>query len=272
VIEAANGQLALDVCSKVRPDIAVLNVEMPIMGGWELLRRLKGDPKFADMPVIFLTGRTSTSEIVEGLKMGAHDYLRKPFEPPELIARVSAAIRVARLQQELNKQNIELDLLSRTDQLTGLPNRRSGEESLEAAFENSQRYGWPITILMIDVDHFKLVNDHHGHAGGDAVLKEVARRMSSVLRTGDVAARWGGEEFLIVLPNTDLQGGALLAERLLDVMREKTIDVGVERCTVTVSVGVASDSNMSVDKLVQAADGALYLAKQSGRDRLEVAS
>jgi two-component system, cell cycle response regulator len=273
VLEAANGQLAFELCRRIRPDIALLDVEMPVLSGPQLLKRLKADPDFSEIPVIFLTSRTSTAEIVEGLRLGAHDYLRKPFEPAELIARVSAAIRVTNLQQQLSRQNAELELLSRTDQLTGLNNRRSGEERLRAEIETARRHQLPLTVLMLDVDHFKLVNDTYGHGGGDVVLRTLAQRIQSILRISDIAARWGGEEFLITLPNTSLEGGLVLGQRIISVIRDSPMVLDDQRsCPVTVSVGAAETSGESIEDLLRQADEALYSAKREGRNRLHPAT
>jgi two-component system, cell cycle response regulator len=272
VLEAANGQVAFDLCQQDRPDVALLDVEMPVLNGPQLLKRLKADHRFSDIPVIFLTGRTSTAEMVEGLRIGAHDYLRKPFEPAELIARVSAAVRVARLQQQLSAQNHELALLSRTDQLTGLSNRRHGEERLRTEIDAARRYQRPLTVLMIDIDHFKLVNDRYGHAGGDTVLRELGHRLRDPLRGADVAARWGGEEFVVLLPNTSVEGGIALAERLLDTMRENPIVVDDHATSaITVSIGAASSDDTPLDEIMRRADEALYRAKRDGRDCLRLA-
>lgn len=273
VMEAANGQQALELCLATKPDVALLDVEMPVMDGRQLLLRLKAAPELADMPVIFLTSVTSTAEIVHGLQNGAHDYLRKPFEAPELIARVSAALRVARLQQELTRQNAELSVLSRTDRLTELSNRRHGEERLQAEMETARRHQQPLAVLMLDVDHFKQVNDQHGHGAGDAVLQELARRMQGILRLGDIAARWGGEEFLVVLPNTALTGAIALAERYLQIVRDVPVTIhNAQPCAVTVSIGVTDAAGLDFDAVLRQADEALYRAKREGRDCLRVAS
>jgi two-component system, cell cycle response regulator len=278
VIEAENGQVAFDRCEQDIPDVALLDVEMPVLNGPQLLKRLKADHRFSDIPVIFLTGRTSTAEMVEGLRIGAHDYLRKPFEPAELIARVSAAVRVARLQQQLTTRNDELALLSRTDQLTGLSNRRHGEERLRAEIEAAQRYQRPLTVLMIDIDHFKRVNDQYGHAGGDAVLRELGHRLRTLVRAADTAARWGGEEFVVLLPDTSLAGGIALAERFLETIREMPIVVDDQAtgddhatCSVTVSIGAAGSDETPLAEILRRADEALYRAKRDGRDCLRLA-
>jgi two-component system cell cycle response regulator len=273
VAEAADGPAALAICRERQPDVVLLDVEMPEMSGFDVLAAMKADPGLRDIPVVFLTGRSNTADIVDGLRLGAHDYLRKPCEPTELQARVQAAARVKRLQDELRQRNQELDLLSRTDSLTGLHNRRHVEEYLARVTSLARRNAEPIAVLIVDIDHFKSVNDGHGHDAGDAVLREVANRMTSNVRLEDMIGRWGGEEFLAVLPGTPAQGAAELAERLRQV-------VAVEPCRlpgggtiqVTVSLGCAASMLADAGTLVRSADAALYEAKELGRNRVIVAA
>ena len=272
VTVAENGEAALRAARAERPDVVLMNIEMPVLDGRQTLKQMKLDHELEDIPVIFLTGRTSREEMLAGLRMGAHDYLRKPFDPAELIARVSAALRVARLQQQLGKRNAELDSLSRTDVLTGLHNRRDGEEWLKVESARALRYRRPLSLVMIDIDFFKKINDRYGHARGDTVLREMSRRLAAVLRQGDIAARWGGEEFLVLLPDTDVDGAQRLGERVLQVMRSQPVVFdSTTNCSITVSLGVASGSGAEPDALLKRADDALYAAKGAGRDRLVLA-
>ena len=273
VAEAAGGAAALAVCRERQPDVVLLDVEMPEMSGFDVLASMKADRGLRDIPVVFLTGRSDTADIVDGLRLGAHDYLRKPCEPTELLARVQAAARVKRLQDELRQRNQELDLLSRTDSLTGLRNRRHVEEYLVRVASLARRNAEPIAVVIADIDHFKSVNDGHGHDAGDAVLREVANRMTSNVRLEDMIGRWGGEEFLAVLPGTPVQGVAELAERLRQVVAEEPCrlpDGGMVQ--VTVSLGCAASMLADVGTLVRSADAALYEAKESGRNRVVVAA
>jgi two-component system cell cycle response regulator len=258
----------LETCRRERPDAALLDIEMPVLDGFEVLRELKGDADLADIPVVFLTARTGTDDLVVGLQLGAHDYLKKPFEPAELIARVSAAVRVKELQDQLRLRNAELDAISRVDPLTGLYNRRHLAEHLASSASASRRHRHPLSIVLFDLDHFKSVNDHHGHAAGDAVLREFAARLRSNLRVEDVAARWGGEEFLVLLPMTDRKGAAAFADRIRAALSAEPFDLGNGQTgTVTVSAGSATSGAEDVEVLVQQADEALYAAKAAGRDR-----
>jgi two-component system cell cycle response regulator len=273
VVEAAGGADALALCRERQPDVVLLDVEMPEMSGWEVLAAMKADPGTSNVPVVFLTGRSDTADMVDGLRLGAHDYLRKPCPPAELLARVHAAARVKRLQDELRQRNQELDLMSRTDALTGLRNRRHVEEYLARVTSLARRHAEPVAVLLADVDHFKSVNDGHGHEAGDAVLREVAGRLVGSVRLEDMVGRWGGEEFLAVLPNTPAQGAAELAERLRRVVAAEPCRLpGGGHLTATVSIGCAASLVDDAATLVRSADAALYQAKEAGRNRVVVAA
>jgi len=270
VVQAIDGQSALEQCTLTRPDAILLDIEMPGMDGHEVLARLKADAKLSDIPVVFLTGRTSTADMVAGLRAGAHDYLKKPFEAAELIARIGGAVRIKRLQDELQLRNQQLDLLSRIDGLTGVYNRRHVDEQLEAEANRASRYGEPFAVLMLDIDHFKHVNDHEGHPAGDRVLKEFARRVQAVVRTNDIVGRWGGEEFVIIAPETDSENAVLLAQRVRSEVCQRPFDLGGRSIDVTVSIGCAAGVE-SDTALVDRADKALYRSKTEGRNRVTTA-
>jgi two-component system cell cycle response regulator len=271
VVEAADGQLALERALACPPDVVLLDIEMPVMDGYETVQALKSDPTTAAVPVVFLTGRVGADDVVRALKLGGHDYLRKPPEAAELLARVSAALRVKSLQDELRTRADELDLMSRTDHLTGLNNRRHVEEALRMLGASARRHGFPLAVLLIDIDHFKRVNDTLGHNIGDQVLQEVAARLRGSLRTEDTLGRWGGEEFLVLLPHTDLDAAAVLAERLRSEMSSRTLTAGGGALTISISVGGAAAEEPGDHDLLQLADQALYVAKDAGRDRVHIA-
>lgn len=273
VVEAADGDLALRAFEEWRPDVVLLDVEMPGLDGFHVLEAIKRDARAGDTPVVFLTARDGTADLVEALELGAHDYLRKPFEESELLARVRAAHRVKRLQDELRDRGAQLDLISRKDPLTGLWNRRHLQEQLPGLESLSHRHGIPLSVLMVDIDHFKRINDREGHAAGDEVLRVVASRLQESVRTEDLLARWGGEEFLIVLPMTGMPGAAETAERVRAVVAAQPVALGDRAIRVTVSVGCASLSKgEALNALMARADAGLYRAKGTGRNRVEVAA
>ena len=267
VLEADDGDAALRTCRSTPPDAVLLDIEMPGLNGHQVLATMKSDPELADIPVVFLTGRTDTADIVEGLRLGAHDYLKKPFETSELLARVSAAVRVKTLLDELKATNAELDRVSRHDALTGLANRREIDERLAAAMSLVRRHEQSLTVLMLDIDHFKNVNDTFGHASGDVVLREFAERLQGVLRAEDVAGRWGGEEFLVIA-FSDLDGGVALGERIREVIASKSFDLGNADLAVTVSIGCATAGGHDCAAVVRDADASLYRAKELGRNQV----
>jgi two-component system, cell cycle response regulator len=271
VVEAVDGESALAQCALIRPDAILLDIEMPGLDGNQVLVRLKADPELSDIPVVFLTGRTSTDDMVAGLRAGAHDYLKKPFEPAELLARIGGAVRMKRLQDELRMRNEQLDQLSRIDALTGIFNRRHLDEQLAEAGRISSRNQFPLAIVMLDIDHFKQINDSHGHPAGDLVLQEFARRLKSTLRAGNILGRWGGEEFLIIAPRTTPDEAMMLGERLRLSIADQPIDLGSVRLSITVSIGCGVGMKASAE-LVALADAALYRSKAEGRNRVTVSA
>jgi two-component system cell cycle response regulator len=271
VLEADGGPAALDQCRRNAPDVILLDIEMPGQDGYEVLAELKADAELRDIPVVFLTSRTGMEDVVAGLDGGAHDYLKKPFEPPELVARVAAAVHVKKLQDQLRERNVELDRVSRTDALTGLHNRRHLEAELERQHGIARRHDDPLCVLLLDIDHFKNVNDTYGHPAGDLVLREFASRLSGQVRLEDVTGRWGGEEFLVILPRTGLVGALGVAERIRQVTAGMPMVAAGHDILVTVSGGCALGPAASPDELVAQVDARLYEAKASGRNRIAAA-
>ena len=254
VMEADDGMVALQQCRQRPPDVILLDIVMPGLDGYQVLAFLKSDPELSHIPVVFLTGRTGMSDVVTGLRAGAHDYLKKPFEPEELLARVASALHVKQLQDQLRDRNALLDELSRTDALTALYNRRHLDEELARRHGEARRHQDPLGLLLLDIDHFKHVNDLHGHPVGDDVLREVARRIQHELRLEDVAGRWGGEEFLVILPRTDLNGVRRLAERIRLAISGTPVTAGDQDITVTISGGCAVGPGESPAELLHQAE------------------
>lgn len=272
VIEAEDGTAALERCRQQPPDVILLDIVMPGLDGYQVLAQLKSDPQLSHIPVVFLTGRTGMADVVAGLRAGAHDYLKKPFEPEELLARVGSAIHVKQLQDQLRDRNAQLDQLSRTDALTALYNRRHLDEELGRRHGEARRHRDPLGLVLLDIDHFKHVNDVHGHPVGDDVLREVSSRIQNELRLDDIAGRWGGEEFLIILPRTDFAGVVETAERIRGAVSASPVAAGDQRIAVTISGGCAVGPGESPAELLRRADKRLYEAKAAGRNQIIAAT
>jgi diguanylate cyclase (GGDEF)-like protein len=249
---------------------------MPGLDGEKLLR-MKSAARDAEVPVPFLvlTAVTDPERRARLLREGASDAITKPFHTPDLIARVSLHQKLVQTQRELLEKNRELEVLSRTDPLTRLANRRHLDETLARELARARRTGMPVALAMVDVDRFKRVNDAHGHLAGDAVLVEIAKSFSGVVRETDCVGRYGGEEFLVILVNNDTAGALIFAERLRDAVAELRVETEEGAMLgVTVSIGVTawSPGLQSPHAFVSQADEALYRAKESGRDCVRVYS
>jgi diguanylate cyclase (GGDEF)-like protein len=273
VAEAGDGLTALEACRQAPPDVVLFDIEMPGLDGYQVLAELKSNAELKHIPVVFLTSRAGMEDVaVAGRRGGAHDYLRKPFEPAELLARVGSAIQIKKLQDELRRRNAELDRMSRTDELTGLYNRRHLDEELVRLHSDASRHHQLISLLLLDIDHFKRINDTYGEPAGDQVLRTFADRLRAVLRAGDIAGRWAGEEFLVVLPRTDLAGAREVAERIRFITAFDPVVADGKEISMTVSGGCALGPAESVEVVVSLADKCLYEAKQAGRNRVVIAT
>ncbi len=253
-------------------DLAVLDRKLPDMDGVVLCQELRADPVYRSRYVIMLTGEDDQEAKVEGLELGADDYITKPFQVPEFLARIRAGQRIADLQRELMETNRRLELLSITDGLTKLYNHRHFQDQLARAFEESQRYERPLSLAIIDIDFFKRVNDTHGHAVGDEVLRELARVFHESIRSTDLAARYGGEEFAVMMPETNLEDGLVFAEKIRDMIERTPVRTQAGELKTTVSIGVATVPHSklhSAKELIVAADKALYRAKRNGRNQVQ---
>jgi len=271
-MEAADGEEALAWVAEQAPDAILLDVDMPGLDGFQTLERLNALPAASRIPVIFLTAHSAAEDAVNGLALGAQDYIRKPCSPEELVARVRTTMALKARQDALHEQLEAVTRLSTTDTLTGLPNRRRLDEILAAAGQASAA-GQPLSVAVIDIDHFKRVNDREGHAIGDAVLRTVALRLLSVVRDRGHLGRWGGEEFLCVLPGTDADVTARLAEAMRAAVCIEPVPVTESSgLDITVSIGFATGVGVDAHRLVVDADTALYEAKGTGRNRVASAA
>jgi two-component system cell cycle response regulator len=266
VVAAADGDAALALVAGERPDAILLDHELPGLSGAELLDRLRADDELAAVPVIMLTHSPDREVLLDALERGAHDHLVAPFDPAELAARVMAALRVKALHDQLMEANRRLAAQALTDELTGLANRRHGAHALERAVAVATRHGHLLALARVDVDRFKEINDTHGHQAGDRVLAEVARRLAGAVRGGDELARWGGDEFVAILPDTDREGALRAAERLRAAVAAAPVPVSVGDVAVTISVGWAHWAGDTPGDLLARADRSLYQAKETGRN------
>jgi two-component system, cell cycle response regulator len=248
------------------PHLAILDWMMPEMDGVEVCRRARALETRQPPYLILLTALGEKDHMMTAFSAGADDFVNKPYDPAELRARVEVGRRLVELNAELIEAQLRLEVQVHTDALTGLPNRRAIVEVLEKELSRCQRGHSPLAVGMIDIDHFKQVNDEHGHAAGDAVLCELARRMQSALRPYDRVGRFGGEEFLVVVPGVSRAEFAGLLERLREVVREAPFTADGRDLAVTVSLGGAEFADESMDALIARADDALYVAKARGRD------
>ncbi len=256
-------------------DLVLCDLMMEGFDGFKFLGLKRSRPDLTEVPVIMLTGAGAVTEKVKALEGGASDYLTKPFEDAELIARVRVHLKLRALQNELREKNRKLEELSNTDDLTKLANRRHFMEVASIEFLRALRYERPLSCILLDLDHFKRINDTYGHLAGDAVLRTVSQTLRNGLRGQDIAARYGGEELILILPETSPEGAEAVAQRYRRAIRELAIEHEGQIVKVSASFGVASYPSNSADTLehlVRAADAALYQAKELGRDCVVVAS
>jgi diguanylate cyclase (GGDEF)-like protein len=276
--EAGDGMEGFKLLSDRKPDLVICDLEMPRVDGFKFLEMVKAREELLDIPIIILTGSSDRDSKLRGLEQGASDYITKPFDDAELVARVRIHLKIKKLQDELRK-TIKLKgtighlrALSNLDSLTNLCNRRFFMEILENELQRAKRLRACYSIIILDLDHFKSINDIYGHQGGDTVLVTVAETLLGILRRYDFASRFGGDEFVLLLPSTPNAGGVEVAQRLLASIQTLRFAAPMEQLSVTASMGVAtypSPKIGSVSALIHAADCALYQAKGNGRNRVE---
>jgi two-component system, cell cycle response regulator len=268
----SNGTDAWDVLAADNPPcMALLDWEMPGMDGMEVVRRARAEFGSRPLYIIMVTSKDTQSEIVEGLGDGADDYVAKPFDPAELDVRIRSGARILKLQKQLLDANQRLEELARTDMLTGFYNRLALNRDLKKRFEEVD-YGPPVSFIMVDLDHFKMVNDTYGHDGGDRVLRQFADRVKLQLRHCDVVCRMGGEEFLVIALDADRKIGMMLAERLRRTVEKDHFVLADEtHISVTCSLGIRSVASVrksdDMDTFINDADLALYQSKDTGRNK-----
>lgn len=277
VITALDGQTAIRQAAENAPDLILLDVLMPGMDGLEVCRILKSQQATAEIPVIFITVVSKPRDIVKALEAGGQDYITKPFCALELRARIKAHLELRESREalkayareleaknrELNETLARLEVVAMTDYLTGLPNRRFMMQRFTEEIARVKRTHGQMALVLADVDKFKAINDTYGHNCGDLVLERIAAVMRENLREQDIVARWGGEEFLFLLPDTDFAGGQVVAEKLSRAILAEAISYGDRQLSVNVTFGVAQyDCASDIDANIKKADEALYLARK----------
>jgi len=269
---AESGEKALQMIEVTPIDLIIMDVEMPGLDGFETTRLIREWLNGHWIPIIFVTGKNDDASYTEGIEAGGDDYLIKPISAVILKAKIQAMVRITAMRDQLSQLNNELEKLSQTDSLTQVYNRRAFNDIASKFWRVAMRRQSPVSVLMIDVDHFKLYNDHYGHPAGDKCLVAVSAAITqSLKRPDDTLGRYGGEEFVIILPDTDREGAALVAENILRNIEKLSIEhlKSSTAAVVSVSIGGASCMNTTcrcVDGLVKQADQALYKSKQSGRN------
>lgn len=272
VMKAYSGQQCLDFARDAnKPDIILLDIHIPGISGIDTLKKLKSQATTCDIPVIMVSANNSDANIIEAIDIGAHDFVSKPIEYPVLAARMRSALRLANAQAELEKANEELNNLATKDPLTESYNRRYFFTLAQRETTKAERHIRVLSVLMIDIDHFKKINDTYGHAAGDQSLIELANRCREICRESDIFGRIGGEEFAICCPDTNLDGARILAERIRDAVSDIKVEQNGNTISFTLSIGVTQlKIGESFDEALHRADEFLYLAKNNGRDRVEM--
>lgn len=264
---AATASEGIRLAQTLQPDLILLDIDLPLRDGFDVCRELKTDDSTNDIPVIFLSGSKETIDKVKGLDLGAIDYVTKPFDPPELQARVRAALRTKRLHDLLAER-------AQIDGLTGLHNRAYFDGRLRSELESSLKYGWPVSLLMLDIDHFKRFNDTCGHPFGDRVLQTVGELVSQTIGAEGIACRYGGEEFGVIFPETTLDASSSNAQAIRVATEHLALVGPTGEVEVTISGGLActdewpAQSPPTAMELLETADRALYVAKTTGRNRI----
>ncbi|MDJ0554105.1 MAG: diguanylate cyclase [Microcoleaceae cyanobacterium MO_207.B10] len=270
------GKQALERIYASKPDLILLDLIMPEINGLEVCKILKADPNYADIPIIFLTGSHEQKHLIKALELGAADYINKPCNKRELLGRIRNHLflkytidQLRSTQIKLEKALKEVEILANTDSLTGVFNRRRLFEIALQEFNRVDRYGAPFSILLIDLDHFKKVNDHYGHQVGDTALCKVVQNINNIIRNVDSLGRYGGEEFMAILPETNGEQALVLADRIRTMVANNIIETKQGNLSLTLSIGVTSyhPDDTSIDDMISRADQAVYQAKELGRNR-----
>ena len=273
-IEAEDGIAAIKAFVEEKPGFIITDIEMPSINGYRFISTIRNMEDGKDVPIILISGtKDSLKKKLTGFNLGASDFVLKPFEGEELLARVKSLLKMKNLMEELREKNALLARLAVTDELTGLHNRRHFFEAVKEQMALGLRHGFKMACLLIDADYFKRINDTYGHVAGDEVLRKLGELLFSCKREGEILARFGGEEFIMCLFNTDSERSRLAAERFRRLVAEHDFSSISPGLRITVSIGLAlfpQDKATSIDDLIRTADKAMYASKTAGRDRVTV--
>ncbi|MTV48861.1 diguanylate cyclase [Heliobacillus mobilis] len=272
VENARDGEMALAMIDSFQPDVIIADIVLPRLNGWDLARRLKENVDTSDVPIIFASSSENKSDRFESLKAGGSDYITKPIDYEELLLRIEVALRHKISIDSLKRREGILRAGSVRDTLTGLYNRRYFDQKLTEELARVDRFGSMLALMMIDIDHFKHINDTYGHLVGDKILINLAGRLNQRVRATDTICRFGGEEFALVAAETDLKGAFVLAEKIREIVSAEAYVISDElTINVTASFGITEcrKHNETVQSLIDRADKALYQAKRNGRNRVE---
>ncbi len=287
---APSGDVALKIVPRSLPDLILLDVMMPGLDGFETCRKLKEDPATRDIPIIFVTGKSDSKDVLKGFDVGGVDYISKPLRPKEVLLRIKthlklwmlikryeknidelreANLKLDDLADKLKEANLKLDNLANVDPLTGILNRRAVKEKMEDERTRFERTKEPYSVILGDLDHFIKINDNFGHDAGDYLLIQISKILKEKIRKPDFVSRWGGEAFLLFLPETDLNGAVNLAEKLRQSIESTHVIFNQHKFNVTMSLGVSVyKKGMTIDDCIQKADGLLCRAKEAGRNKV----
>jgi len=264
IIDATNGEDAIEIAQNEKIDLLLLDIMMPNMDGYEVCKRLKENHTTKNIPIIFITAKTDEASIEKAFDIGGTDYITKPFLPKELLARVKKELHIQNLQNELK-------LLASTDSMTKLYNRRYFIQTAKHIFDLTKRENKDLSLIMIDIDKFKNVNDTYGHNIGDKVIISLANELIKQHRVSDIVSRFGGEEFVMLLPNTSLENASFLAQNIRHNIENLSIKINNNILKFTISLGVSQidlENETNIEVALKRADEALYEAKNSGRNKV----
>ncbi len=271
IMVAIDGNFALEMIDNNIPDLILLDIMMPSIDGYEVCRRLKAKLKTKDIPIMFITAKYDEDSIEKAYSVGGIDYIAKPFKPKELLARVKTQLTIRQLIYDLKKSKEELKLLSSVDYLTKLYNRRYFSKVSEDIIHLAIRDKTPTSIIMIDIDKFKNINDTYGHKIGDEVIINLSNTLKELTRTSDIVCRYGGEEFVILLPQTSLIGAEIIANKIKNTIELISLEIPnnkIIKYTVSLGVSESQVEDSDIEVVLKRADDALYEAKNSGRNKV----